>query len=241
MIAPRLGPPATLSQRSSLFTFTSHPHCTLRADARGTPTILFPPTSVSDSHRSPVGIHVWAEVNHCSERSLTTEIHLPTCEWVSEIPHVVCSDLCNRTQFAPLALVLIHSLSVSAETLVVEWELARGDGDGDGGRRGGGLLSGQCQAALTVGVLSCVRADMFTVCTVFYELLPLCLLFLLSLPCPSPCLHPPPPPRQWRNEGEHGEPEKWDDLLQLTCSLTNVVLLPLPALLHASISVQTSC
>lgn len=34
--------------------------------------------------------------------------------------------------------MLIHSLSVSAETLVVEWELARGDGDGDGGRRGGG-------------------------------------------------------------------------------------------------------
>lgn len=37
---------------------------------------------------------------------------------------------------------------------------------------GWGGLSGQCQTALTVGVLSCIRPDMFTVCSVFYELSP---------------------------------------------------------------------
>lgn len=56
---------------------------------------------------------------------------------------------------------------------------------------------------------------------------------------PSPCPSPPPllrPPLQWRNVGGRWEPEKWDDLLLLTYSLTNVVLLPFPALLHTLIS-----
>lgn len=54
---------------------------------------------------------------------------------------------------------------------------------------------------------------MFTVCSVFYELSP-------SFPAP------PRPPLQWCNGGGRWEPEKWDDILLLTNSLTNVVLLP---------------
>lgn len=58
-----------------------------------------------------------------------------------------------------------------------------------------------------------MRADMFTVCSVFYEL--------------SPSFSAPPrPPLQWCNGGGRWEPEKWDDVLLLTNSLTNVVLLP---------------
>lgn len=61
-----------------------------------------------------------------------------------------------------------------------------------------------------------------------------------SLPPPVPCTPAPPlllrPPLQWCNGGDRWEPEKWDDVLLLTYSLTNVVLLPFPALLHALIS-----
>lgn len=53
---------------------------------------------------------------------------------------------------------------------------------------------------------------------------------------PPPLFCPPPPllgpPLQWCNGGGRWEPEKWNDLLLLTYSLTNVVLLPFPALLH---------
>lgn len=84
MISPQLRPPATQSQRSWLFTFTSHPHWLSDQTAAGTHIMPFPPASTSYPHRNLVGIHVWAEVNHCKDQSLTAKIYLCTCEWLSE-------------------------------------------------------------------------------------------------------------------------------------------------------------
>lgn len=81
----KLWPPATWSQRSSLFTFTSHSHRTLWSDtswdARNTvPTSPARRFLTGKPHRNSC----MAEVNHCEDQSLTAKIHLRTCEWLSE-------------------------------------------------------------------------------------------------------------------------------------------------------------
>lgn len=75
---------APQSQRSWLFTFTSHPHSTFWSDCcwdgqTAVPTSLH---VLSSQNTPPSGIHVLAEVNHLEDQSLTTNILLRTDEWL---------------------------------------------------------------------------------------------------------------------------------------------------------------
>lgn len=76
--------PESQSQRSWLFTFTSHPHSTFWSDCcwDAPNRCSHQPRFILTEHRPPPGIHVWAEVNHLEDQSLTTNILLGTDEWL---------------------------------------------------------------------------------------------------------------------------------------------------------------